>query len=76
MRLAEAARERGGDEPRRAFAEIVDVGLEGEAEAGDARLRMRLDQRGGAGDHMVDLGVVDPARGADQRRSARARRGR
>src|SRR3546814_16408163 len=37
--LAEAARERGGDFDRRALAEIVAIGLEGEAETGDARLR-------------------------------------
>jgi len=31
---AEPAGECCGDEPRRAFAEVVDIGLEGEAEAG------------------------------------------
>src|SRR3546814_5391249 len=49
--LAEAARERGGDFDRRALAEIVDIGLEGEAETGDARLRMlRHEHFGGADD--------------------------
>ena len=64
---AEAARQSRGDEARRAFAEIVDVGLERQAQAGDPRLGMRGDEVLGAGDDVVHLGVVDPARGADQR---------
>jgi hypothetical protein len=44
----EAAGQRGRDQPRRAFAEIVDVGLEGEAQAGDARRDCAGDQVFGA----------------------------
>ena len=61
------ARQRGGDEAGGAFAEVVDVGLEGEAEARDAGVGMRGDERVGMGDDVVDFAVVDAARGADQR---------
>src|SRR3546814_6598209 len=46
--IAEAAGECERDLDRGAFTEIIDIGLEGEAEAGDRLPRMRLDQRGGA----------------------------
>src|SRR3546814_4190947 len=65
--IAEAAGECERDLDRGAFTEIIDIGLEGEAEAGDRLPRMRLDQRGGAVDDVRDLAVVDLARGADQR---------
>ena len=66
--IAEPARQRRRDIARRAFAEIVDVGLERQAQAGDLLARMRFQQRGGLGDHVVHLAVVDQPRGADQRR--------
>ncbi len=65
--FAEPARQPRRHGAGRAFAEIVDIGLEGEAEAGDRLAGVGLDQLFGAGDHVVDLAVVDPARGADQR---------
>ena len=66
--LAEAARQRGGHQPRRAFAKIVDIGLEGEAEAGNLCAGRGFDKFGRARDGMVNLAVIHPARGADQRR--------
>jgi hypothetical protein len=64
--LAEAARERGGDFDRRAFAEIVDIGLEREAEARDARVRMLRHEHFGGADDMRGLREIHFARGADQ----------
>src|SRR3546814_4762522 len=60
--LAEAAGECGGDFDRGTFAEIVDIGLEGEAEAGDARIGMLRHQHFGATDDMRGLGEIDLAR--------------
>lgn len=56
------------DAERRALAEVVDIRLEREAQARDRRAGMRLDQRGGLGNDVVGLAVVDQSGGADQRR--------
>ena len=66
-----------GDDPdRRAFAQVVDVGLERQAEEGDRR----LDEPRGLRDHLLGyvqrLGVVDLTGGADQATTVRVRRQR
>ena len=65
--VAELAGQRHCDQPRRAFAEVVDVGLERQPKTRDAGLRVGFDQGFGLGDHVMDLAVVDAACGADQR---------
>ena len=62
------AGQRGRNQTRRAFAEVVDVGFEGEAEAGDFRVRVGFDQLFRLADNMANFAIVDAARGADQRR--------